>query len=311
MRSPNRDAGVQSMSLPIEDYALIGDCQTAALVARNGSIDWFCVPRFDSAACFAALLGDESHGRWRIAPRDSGAVATRTYNDHTLILETTFETAEGRVRIVDFMPPRGDGVSHIVRIVVGLAGRVAMRSETSVRFNYGATTPWVTRLPDGGHGVRAIAGPSMIVLRAPFELVGEAMQTVGEFAVAAGERVAFVLTHVASHLPLPAPLDAERALEDTVAYWTKWGERQVEAGPYTDIVRRSLMVLKALTFGATGRHRRGPHHVAARADRRRAQLGLPLLLAARRDADAVRADERGVLRRGERVADVARTRGGR
>ncbi len=210
------------------------------------------MPRFDSAACFAALLGDENHGRWRIAARDADAVVTREYRDHTLILETTFETAEGRAKVVDFMPPRDDGVSHIVRIVVGLSGRVAMRTETSVRFNYGSTTPWVTRLPDDTHGIRAIAGPSMIVLRAPFELVGEAMQTVGDFVVAAGERVAFVLTHVASHLPLPAPFDGEQALKDTVAYWTKWGERPVEAGRYTDIVRRSLMVLKALTFGATG-----------------------------------------------------------
>jgi len=244
------------MSLLIEDYALIGDCQTAALVARNGSIDWLCVPRFDSAACFAALLGDERHGRWRIAPSQDGSgaevVATRAYNDHTLILETTFETAGGRVKVIDFMPPRDDGISHVVRIVEGLSGTVPMRSETSVRFNYGSTTPWVTKLPDDTHGVRAIAGPSMIALRAPFPLEGEGMQTIAEFDVVAGLRVAFVLSHCASHLPLPEPLDGEAALRDTVAFWEKWGERAVDAGAYTDIVRRSLMVLKALTFGPTG-----------------------------------------------------------
>ena len=244
------------MSLPIEDYALIGDCQTSALVARNGSIDWFCVPRFDSAACFAALLGDDGNGRWRIAPQridgEAEVVATRSYFDHTLILETTFETPTGSAKVIDFMPPRDDGVSMIVRIVEGLSGTVAMRSETRVRFNYGSTTPWVTKLPDDTHGIRAIAGPSMITLRAPFPLEGEGLQTVGNFDVAAGRRVAFVLTHIASHLPLPAPIDAEAALKDTVDYWEHWGERKVDAGPYTGIVRRSLMVLKALTFGPTG-----------------------------------------------------------
>ncbi len=244
------------MSLPLEDYALIGDCQTAALVARNGSIDWFCVPRFDGAACFAALLGDERNGHWRIAPSQAGngveVVATRQYNDHTLILETTFETSGGRVKVIDFMPPRDDGITHIVRIVEGLAGRVAMRTQTSVRFNYGSTTPWVTKLPDDTHGIRAIAGPSMITLRAPFPLEGEGMQTVAEFDVVAGERVAFVLTHCASHLPLPGAVDGEAALRDTVDFWERWGTRAVDAGPYTDIVRRSLMVLKALTFGPTG-----------------------------------------------------------
>ncbi len=240
------------MSLPIEDYALIGDCQTAALVARNGSIDWLCVPRFDGAACFAALLGDEDNGRWRIAPRDHDATVTRAYDDHTLILETTFATAEGRVKLIDFMPPRDDGISHLVRMVVGLSGRVAMSSETSVRFNYGATTPWVTRLPDESNGIRAIAGPSMIALRAPMPLEGKGLETVATFDVEAGERLAFVLTHLASHLPLPEPLDAERALGETRAFWRQWGERPVDAGPYTDIVRRSLMVLKALTFGPTG-----------------------------------------------------------
>jgi GH15 family glucan-1,4-alpha-glucosidase len=240
------------LSLPIEDYALIGDCQTAALVSRGGSIDWFCVPRFDGAACFAALLGTEDHGRWLVAAQSPDAVVTRSYYDHTLILETTFESPEGRAKVIDFMAPRDDGVSHIVRIVVGEVGRIAMRSATSVRFNYGSTTPWVTKLPDDTLGVRAIAGPSMIVLRAPFELVGEDMQTVGDFTVDAGERIVFVLTHSPSHLPLPEPVDGEQALAQTIAFWEEWGDRPIDAGPYTDIVRRSLMVLKALTFGPTG-----------------------------------------------------------
>ena len=251
------------MSLPIEDYALIGDCQTAALVARNGSIDWLCVPRFDSAACFAALLGDEENGCWRIAPRGQDAAdaaddwqadvtITRAYDDHTLVLHTTFETGTGRVRLIDFMPPRADDVSLIVRIVEGLDGRVAMRGETSVRFNYGARTPWVTKLPDDTRGIRAIAGPDMITLRSPIELQGEGMKTVARFEVAAGERIAFVLTHSVSHGPLPDAVDAEAMLRETVAFWEAWGERPVDAGIYTDVVRRSLMVLKALTYGPTG-----------------------------------------------------------
>ncbi len=247
------------MSHPIEDYALIGDCQTAALVARDGGIDWLCVPRFDSNACFAALLGTADNGRWRIAPQrlaNSGPVrVTRRYRDDTLILETVFETADGSVALIDFMPPRIDGVVYVIRIVEGRRGRVAMRSETSVRFNYGSTTPWVTRLSDddeGVRGVRAIAGPDMVTLRADVELKGEGMQTVASFDVEQGRRVAFVLSHSASHLPVPAAIDAEAALENSAKIWAKWNERAVDAGPYTKAVRRSLMVLKALTFGPTG-----------------------------------------------------------
>jgi GH15 family glucan-1,4-alpha-glucosidase len=241
------------MSLPIEDYALIGDCHTAALVAKNGSIDWLCMPRFDSAACFAALLGDEKHGRWKIAPEDaSDCTTSRAYNDHTLVLETEFRTPSGRVRVIDFMPPRDDRLSHVVRIVEGLEGRVAMRSALSLRFNYGASTPWVTQLPDGTPGIRAIAGPDMVAVRADVPMKGEDMQTVSYFDVEPGQRIKFVLSYGASHLDLPAAIDAEQALTDTIAFWEKWGERPVDAGPYTDIVRRSLMVLKALTFEPTG-----------------------------------------------------------
>ena len=243
------------MALKIEDYALIGDLETAALVGLNGSIDWFCVPRFDSAACFAALLGDENNGRWRLAPAgtDSDVLATRrTYLDHTLILETTFDTPDGSVAIIDFMPPRDDHISHIVRIVEGRRGRVAMRSATSLRFNYGSTTPWVRRIPGEDNGVQAIAGPDLVTLRASVELKGEGMHTVAMFDVAEGERVWFALGHSASYLALPDVVDAEAALKETTAYWEQWGEQPLDAGPYTDLVRRSLMVLKALTYGPTG-----------------------------------------------------------
>ncbi len=243
------------MSLPIEDYALIGDCQTAALVARDGGIDWLCLPRFDSNACFAALLGTADHGRWRIAPEraevDAPVKVSRRYRDDTLILETFFETATGSVALIDFMPPRIDGIVYVIRIVEGRAGRVAMRGELAVRFNYGSTTPWVTRLPEE-NGIRAIAGPDMVTLRADVELKGEGMQTIARFDVEEGGRVAFVLSHSASHLPVPAAIDAEIALANSVKIWAKWNERVVDAGPYTKAVRRSLMVLKALTFGPTG-----------------------------------------------------------
>jgi len=216
------------------------------------------VPRFDSGACFAALLGDAGHGRWRIAPQRAegaaDAVATRRYLDHTLVLETVFETASGKAAVIDFMPPRDDHAAFVVRIVEGRAGTVAMRSECAMRFNYGVTTPWVVQLPDGTNGVRAIAGPDMMTLRAAngVELRGEGLQTVANFDVPSGRRVAFVLGHSASHLPLPAPLDAEAAFTDTIAFWSKWGERPVDAGIYSDAVKRSLMVLKALTYLPTG-----------------------------------------------------------
>jgi GH15 family glucan-1,4-alpha-glucosidase len=191
------------MALRIEDYALIGDCETAALVGRDGSIDWMCWPRFDSGACFAALLGTPDNGRWLIAPREGSAHSRRQYWDDTLILETTFETPEGSARLIDFMPLRGDH-SHLVRIVVGERGRVAMRTELVIRFVYGDIVPWVTSVPEG---LRAIAGPDKLVLRTPVELRGENLRTVGEFEVAAGETVPFVLSYLPSHMPDPEPLD--------------------------------------------------------------------------------------------------------
>src|SRR6516225_2219097 len=180
------------MSSHIEDYALIGDCEAAALVARNGSLDWLCWPRFDSDACFAALLGSEEHGHWQIAPRDDGARITRRYRPNTLILETRFECSEGVVTLVDFMPMQGTR-SSVVRLVVGERGRVTMGTKLVLRFGYGAIVPWVTQLDDGT--LRAIAGPDMVVLRTPVELTGQNLTTVGEFTVAAGETVPFVLTY--------------------------------------------------------------------------------------------------------------------
>src|SRR4249920_3819441 len=203
------------MPLPIEDYALIGDCQAAALVGRNGSIDWLCWPRFDSDACFAALLGTEDHGHWRIAPRDPAARVTRQYRQNTLILETRFECSEGAVTLIDFMPMTGSS-SSVVRLVVGERGRVTMNSQLVIRFGYGAIVPWVTRLDDGT--LRAVAGPDMVVLRTPVHLIGQNFHTVGEFKVAAGETVPFVLAYAPSHGPPPPPLDPNSALEETEAF---------------------------------------------------------------------------------------------
>jgi GH15 family glucan-1,4-alpha-glucosidase len=236
------------MSKPIEDYALIGDCEAAALVSRDGSIDWLCWPRFDSEACFAALLGSEEHGHWQIAPCDGTARVTRRYRPNTLILETRFECNEGAVSIIDFMPVKA-AQSHVVRLVVGERGSVAMRTKLVLRFGYGAIVPWVTRL-DGA--LRAIAGPDMVVLRTPVELRGENLTTVGEFKVSAGEAVPFVLTYAPSHMPPPRPLNAKSALERTQRFWTGWAKKCRPAGHCSDAVIRSLIALKALTFWRTG-----------------------------------------------------------
>ncbi len=237
------------MPLRIEDYALIGDCEAAALVARSGSIDWLCWPRFDSDACFAALLGREEHGRWLIAPRDAEARVRRRYRPNTLILETRFECGEGAATLVDFMPV-GDGSSNLVRLVVGERGRVTMCTELVLRFGYGAIVPWVTRLDDGT--LRAVAGPDMVVLRTPVHLKGQNMRTVGEFAVAAGETVPFVLTYGGSHAPPPEPLDPKSALDATEGFWTEWSKKCRPSGHCTDAVMRSLITLKALTYWPTG-----------------------------------------------------------
>jgi GH15 family glucan-1,4-alpha-glucosidase len=235
--------------LRIEDYALLGDLQTAALVGSDGSIDWFCTPRFDSPACFAALLGDEGNGRWILAPAAADAKATRRYLDDTLILETTWETEGGVVRVLDFMPRRGEA-PDVVRIVEGVSGRVEMRTELVIRFDYGRVVPWVRRL-DGDTRL-AIAGPDALCLRTPVDVAGEDMKTVATFAVTEGRRVPFVLTWYPSFGDLPQEVDAEQALADTTEFWRNWIARCRFEGDGHDAVHRSLIVLKALTYAPTG-----------------------------------------------------------
>jgi GH15 family glucan-1,4-alpha-glucosidase len=233
----------------IEDYALIGDCGTAALVSREGSIDWLCWPRFDSDACFAALLGTRDHGRWLVGPRDRSARITRQYRKDTLILETRFETADAAATLIDFMPLRGRN-SHIVRIVAGERGTLPMHTELILRFGYGATIPWVTRLEDGS--IRAVAGPDMVIVRTPVELRGHNMTTLGQFDIHAGEKIPFVMTYGPSHLPPPRAVDADAALAATEKFWTSWSGRSRLAKSCPDDVTRSLITLKALTYEPTG-----------------------------------------------------------
>jgi GH15 family glucan-1,4-alpha-glucosidase len=238
------------LPLAIEDYALIGDCTTAALVGRNGSIDWLCWPRFDSPACFAALLGSSEHGRWRICPVDPTARVSRAYRDETMVLETVFETADGSVALIDFMPI-GQPNSSVIRLVQGRRGNVPMRMHLTLRFDYGATVPWVTRLEDNS-GLTAIAGPSRVVLRAPLPLQGENLATVAEFNVVQGECVPFVLTHVPSHSQTPWVPDWRAALRQTEAFWRGWSARCTYTGPWREAVQRSLLTLKTMTYAPTG-----------------------------------------------------------
>ncbi|MCW2238545.1 glycoside hydrolase family 15 protein [Azospirillum canadense] len=237
------------MPARIEDYALLGDCETAALVSRDGSIDWLCWPRFDSDACFAALLGTPDHGRWQLRPCDANARPVRRYRGDSLILETDYETADGAVTVVDFMPPRGQA-SDIVRIVRGRRGRVPMRMEMTIRFDYGCTVPWVSRI--GPQTLRAIAGPDMVTLRTPVLFRGEGLCTVSDFTVGEGESVPFVLTYSPSHLPSPECVDPEAALCDTLQFWDEWCAHCTFEGPWRDAVMRSLVTLKALTYRPTG-----------------------------------------------------------
>jgi len=236
------------MSRRIEDYAMIGDCLSAALVGRDGSIDWLCWPRFDSEACFAALLGTRDHGRWLVAPQQEARV-TRRYRPGTLILETHFETADGAATLVDFMPFHSEH-SEIVRLVLGERGKLKMHTELILRFGYGAVVPWVTRLENGA--LRAIAGPDMAVLRTPVHVKGQDMTTVGEFMISQGETIPFVLTYARSHKTLPESLDPMTALEATAKFWTQWSARCRPAGEWSEEVRRSMITLKALTYGPTG-----------------------------------------------------------
>ncbi|KUL43106.1 glucoamylase [Streptomyces sp. NRRL F-4489] len=234
----------------IEDYALIGDLQTAALVGRDGSIDWLCLPRFDSPACFAALVGGRDNGHWTLAPRSPEARASRAYRGDSLILDTVWRTPEGAVRVTDFMPQR-DRVPDVVRIVEGLRGRVEMRGVLRLRFDYGRVVPWVR----AAEGCRvAVAGPDSVWLRTPSQATtyGKDLSTRSDFTVGAGERTAFVLTWHPSHEPRPEPIDPFRALADTTEDWHAWSARCRYDGPYRDAVVRSLITLKALTYAPTG-----------------------------------------------------------
>jgi GH15 family glucan-1,4-alpha-glucosidase len=236
------------MAAKIEDYALIGDSETAALVDKNGSIDWLCWPDFSSEACFAALLGTEENGYWKIAPATGKWKTTRRYRPHTLILETTFEHADGSFRLIDFMPLRQRN-SHIVRIVEGIRGKIAVRMELALRFDYGRTVPWVTSIKDG---VRAIAGPSLAVLRSSVPTHGENLKTIAEFTVRRGERITFSLGYGSSHKPNPRKIDAEQALNEVEQRWHKWASRLKYKGKYRDAVERSLITLRAMIFRPTG-----------------------------------------------------------
>jgi GH15 family glucan-1,4-alpha-glucosidase len=237
------------LSSAIEDYGLIGDCETAALVSRDGSIDWLCWPAFDSDACFAALLGTERNGRWLIAPADEITKSSRRYWDNTLILETRFETASGVVVLIDFMPPRGDA-SDVVRLVRGISGNVKLKMQLVIRFGVGIDVPWVKRTEEGA--LLAICGQDMTVLRTPVETRGEDLTTVAEFEVKEGETVPFVLTYGPSHLPLPKPINPAHALRQTEDFWIDWCSHCTDDGVNRDLVMRSLITLKALTYGPTG-----------------------------------------------------------
>lgn len=236
----------------IEDYAFIGDCETAALVSREGSIDWLCWPTFSSGACFAALLGTRDNGYWKVAPEGNIKATHRRYRQDTLIMETEFETSSGKVCLIDFMPPRGHH-SRLVRMVRGISGQVTMQMDLTVRFDYGRTMPWVTSVEaDGGCELRAVAGPDMVVLKAAVPLKGTDHSTTSEFTVGEGETVSFTLTYASSLENVPRAQDEEKVLEETETFWTRWAKKGNYKGEYDEMVRRSLITLKALTYRPTG-----------------------------------------------------------
>jgi GH15 family glucan-1,4-alpha-glucosidase len=251
-KGKTRDGGALH-GAAIEDYALVGDCETGALVSRDGSIDWLCWPSFSSGACFAALLGTRDHGFWKIAPKGGVKAQRRQYREGTLIVETVFETAEGEVCVTDFMPPRRRH-SQLVRMVHGERGRVRMKMELAVRFDYGRTVPWVTSSrSDGVNQLRAVAGSDMVVLETKARLEGEDHTTVSEFTVRKGETMTFVLTYCSSlENMLKVGTSAKRALEETQGFWTRWLKQSTYRGEYADAVARSLMTLKAMTYRPTG-----------------------------------------------------------
>jgi GH15 family glucan-1,4-alpha-glucosidase len=232
----------------IEDYALIGDCHTAALVARDGSVDWLCFPRFDSGACFAALLGTQENGRWLLSPASQIKSIQRRYRKGTLVLETDYETQDGAVTLVDCMPPRSKE-SDLVRLIVGRRGQVRMRMQLIIRFDYGSIIPWMRGT---NNGIRAIAGPDILVLQTNVALQSEGLATTAEFTVSEGERIPFVLMWHPSHEPTPPIADAEEMITHTERWWQRWSNRCTYQGPWRDAVVRSLITLKALTYAPTG-----------------------------------------------------------
>ncbi len=232
----------------IEDYAFLSDTQTAALISRDGCVDWLCLPRFDSPACFASLLGDTKNGHWRFFPEEGVIKTRRRYRGDSLILETEIETKSGAVRLIDFMPPRGEN-PDIVRIVEGMRGKVSIQMELVIRFDYGQIVPWV-RHRNGG--LEAIAGPDGLILRTPIETHGRDLTTVAEFTVSKGESVPFVLTWFASHKDPPRAIHSDHALRDTEKYWEEWSNQYRGEGKWRDVVMRSLIVLKGLTYAPTG-----------------------------------------------------------
>ncbi|MBS0528986.1 MAG: glycoside hydrolase family 15 protein [Proteobacteria bacterium] len=237
------------MPSKIEDYGIIGDGETVALVDRSGSLDWLCWPSFDSDACFAALLGDERHGYWRIGPADEVTRSARSYRGDSLILETRFETADGVVTLVDFMPPRGKA-SDVVRLVHCERGRVKMRMDLVIRFRFGKNAPWVRKTDD--KALLAVCGPDMLVLRTPVTTRGENMTTVADFEVSAGQTIPFVMTYGASHLEIPAPINPTVALKETEAFWADWSGKFESDGPYRHMSLRSLITLKAMIYTPSG-----------------------------------------------------------
>ena len=242
------EKAARPVSFRIEDYAFLSDTQSGALVSRDGCVDWLCLPRFDSGACFAALLGGKENGSWTLTPRGRVTKRERRYRRDTLVLETELHTEEGAVRYIDFMPPRGTN-PDIVRIVEGLAGAVTIRMELIIRFDYGSIVPWVRRRHGG---LEAVAGPDALILRTPVETHGEELKTVAEFTVGKNERLPFVLTWFASHEAPPREIDPERALRETETYWRDWAKNCTHQGPWREAVTRSLITLKGLTYAPTG-----------------------------------------------------------
>src|SRR5437870_1897405 len=245
-----RGIEVAKENTKIEDYGFLSDTQTGALVSRDGCVDWLCFPRFDSPACFASLLGEKENGHWRFFPEEKVETTRRRYRGETLILETEIETKSGAIRLIDFMPPRGEN-PDIIRIIEGLRGKVSMQMELIIRFDYGQIVPWV-RKRKRHDGLEAIAGPDGLILRTPVETCGKDLTTVAEFTVAKGDRIPFVLTWFASHTDPPRKIHADHALRDTEKFWGDWAKQFQSEGKWRDEVVRSLITLKGLTYARTG-----------------------------------------------------------